>query len=43
MSSAVSLNKIYLWYLILFLKNDIIISEKDGGAVYGYLSESTGN
>lgn len=40
MSSAVSLNKIYLWYLILCVKNDIIISGKNGGAVYGYLSES---
>lgn len=40
MNSAGSPNKICLWYLILCVKNDIIISGKNGGAIYGYLSES---
>ena len=40
MNLAGSPNKICMWYLIFSQKNDILISERIGGAVYGYLFES---
>ena len=40
MNLARSLNKICLRYLIFVRKNDILISERIGGAVYGYIFES---
>lgn len=40
MNSSRNPNKICMWYLIFVRKNDILISERIGGAVYGYLFES---